>query len=42
MPAGYNGPAATIENNTITGNLTVQHNTPAATVSGNTVGGQTQ
>jgi hypothetical protein len=42
MPAGYSNPAATIENNTITGNLQVQQNTPVAVVSGNTVGGTTQ
>jgi hypothetical protein len=42
MPAGYSNPAATIENNTVNGNLQVQQNTPAAVVSGNTVDGNAQ
>ena len=42
MPSGYTGPAATIEDNTIKGNLQSQKNTPAAVVSGNTVNGKTQ
>jgi hypothetical protein len=39
MPSGYTGPAATIENNTVKGNLQNQGNNPAAVVPGNTVGG---
>ena len=42
MPSGYTNPAATIENNTVRGNLQTQANTPTAVVSGNTVGGNTQ
>jgi hypothetical protein len=41
MPFGYTGPAATIEDNTVKGNLQSQNNTPPAVVSGNTVGGET-
>ena len=42
MPSGYSGPAATIEDNTVRGNLQSQNNTPPAVVSGNTVKGNTQ
>ena len=42
MPSGFGGPAATVEGNTVRGNLQSQHNTPPAVVSGNTVKGNTQ
>jgi Subtilase family len=42
MPSGYSNPAATIEDNTVRGNLQSQNNTPAAVVAGNTVKGKTQ
>jgi len=42
LPSGDTTPAATIEQNTIKGNLQTAGNTPKAVVTGNTVSGNTQ